>query len=80
MAQARRKEARPALRTRPTRTKQPTEHGRRPVDQDVLDDSGVDRILEPRFGQMDGDAAAGFCSAALWGAMVWALLAFVLLS
>jgi hypothetical protein len=50
------------------------------VNQDVLDDRGVDRILEPRFGQMDGDAAAGFCSAALWGAVVWALLAFVLLS
>jgi hypothetical protein len=44
-----------------------------------LDDSAVDRVLEPRLVQEDGDAAVGVCHAALWGAAIWASLAFVLL-
>jgi hypothetical protein len=52
---------------------------RRDARQDVLDDSAVDRVLDPRIVQEDGDSAAGVCRAALWGAAVWGSLAFVLL-
>jgi hypothetical protein len=44
-----------------------------------LDDRAVDRVLDQRIVQEDGDSAAGVCRAALWGAAVWASLAFVLI-
>lgn len=79
MGQAKRKEARPVPRARSARSKRPTQRARRDARQDVLDDSAVDRVLEARFVEEDGDSAAGVCRAALWGAAVWGSLAFVLL-
>jgi hypothetical protein len=79
MGQAKRKEAPSVPRARSARSKRPTQRARREARQDVLDESAVERVLEQRFVQEDGDPAAGVCRAALLGAAVWASLAFVLI-
>jgi len=79
MGQAKRKEVRPVPRARSARSKRPSQRAQRDARQDVLDDRAVDRVLDQRIVQEDGDSAAGVCRAALWGAAVWASLAFVLI-